>query len=76
MQGELLPYCDSAVQGFQARLLYTAAAPPLRPTFTADQELSPASQTARFEDLQVYRVGGGPRAPSSALPIGECMVHV
>ena len=35
------------------------------------QELSPASQTARFEDLQVYRVGGGPRAPSSALPIGE-----
>lgn len=38
------------------------------------KELSPASQTARFEDLQVYRVGGGPRAPSSALPIGATSV--
>ncbi|KAI3429530.1 hypothetical protein D9Q98_005618 [Chlorella vulgaris] len=38
------------------------------------KELSPASQTAKFEDLQVYRVGGGPRAPSSALPIGATSV--
>lgn len=38
------------------------------------KELSPASQTARFDDLQVYRVGGGPRAPTSALPIGATSV--
>ncbi len=38
------------------------------------RELAPASQTARFEDLQVFRVGGGPRAPASALPIGAAPV--
>lgn len=38
------------------------------------KELSPASQTARFEELQIYRVGGGPKAPSSALPIGATSV--
>jgi polyribonucleotide 5'-hydroxyl-kinase len=32
--------------------------------------LSPHSQTARFDELKFYRVGGGPRAPTSALPIG------
>lgn len=51
-------WCPTGTQPYQAH--------PCSP-----QELSPASQTARFEDLEVYRVGGGPRAPSSALPIGE-----
>lgn len=34
------------------------------------RELSPASTTLPISDLQVFRVGGGPRAPSSALPLG------
>ena len=38
------------------------------------KELAPASQTARIDDLEVYRVGGGPKAPSSALPIGAASV--
>ncbi|GAB4822312.1 hypothetical protein N2152v2_009358 [Parachlorella kessleri] len=38
------------------------------------KELSPASQTAPLEELQVYRVGGGPKAPTSALPIGATSV--
>eukprot|EP00887_Chlorella_sp_A99_P003151 scaffold9.g3151.t1 len=38
------------------------------------KQLAPASQTARLEDVEVYRVGGGPRAPSSALPIGATSV--
>ncbi|PSC75129.1 CLP1-like protein [Micractinium conductrix] len=38
------------------------------------KELSPASQTTRFDELQVFRVGSGPRAPSSALPIGATSV--
>ena len=33
-------------------------------------DLSPASQTARLDDLRIYRIGGGPRAPTSALPLG------
>lgn len=33
-------------------------------------DLSPHSSSARFDELQVWRVGGAPRAPSSALPIG------
>lgn len=33
-------------------------------------DMSPHSSSARFDELQVYRVGGAPRAPSSALPIG------
>lgn len=32
--------------------------------------LSPHAGSARFDDLRVYRVGGGPRAPPSALPVG------
>jgi len=32
--------------------------------------LSPSSTTVALTDLQVFRVGGGPRAPSSALPMG------
>lgn len=28
------------------------------------------SQTAKLADYYIYRVGGGPKAPSSALPIG------
>lgn len=32
--------------------------------------LMPHSQTVRFHELKVYRIGGGPRAPTSALPIG------
>ena len=33
-------------------------------------DLSPHSQTVRLDDLRIYRIGGGPRAPTSALPIG------
>jgi polyribonucleotide 5'-hydroxyl-kinase len=36
--------------------------------------LAPASQTARAEELEVFRVGGGPKAPPSALPIGAASV--
>lgn len=38
--------------------------------YGARGDLSPHSQTVGFDDLRFYRVGGGPRAPSSALPIG------
>lgn len=38
------------------------------------RELAPASQTARAEELEVFRVGGGPKAPPSALPIGAASV--
>ncbi|KNA24142.1 hypothetical protein SOVF_018120 [Spinacia oleracea] len=33
-------------------------------------DLSPHSNIANFNDLSVYRIGGGPQAPRSALPIG------
>ncbi|CAL5325128.1 unnamed protein product [Camellia sinensis] len=33
-------------------------------------DLSPHSNITRFSDLSVYRIGGGPQAPRSALPIG------
>lgn len=33
-------------------------------------DLSPHSNIASFSDLAVYRIGGGPQAPRSALPIG------
>lgn len=33
-------------------------------------DLSPHSNVASFSDLTVFRVGGGPQAPRSALPIG------
>ncbi|CAH2055097.1 unnamed protein product [Thlaspi arvense] len=35
------------------------------------KELSPYSNTSSFSDLQVFRIGGGPQAPRSALPIGS-----
>ena len=34
-------------------------------------DLQPQAQTVRFEELSIFRVGGGPKAPSTALPIGE-----
>ena len=34
-------------------------------------ELAPASQTVYFSQISLYRIGGGPRAPTSALPIGQ-----
>ncbi|CAL5227893.1 g10934 [Coccomyxa viridis] len=37
-------------------------------------DLSPHSQTIRLDDLRIYRIGGGPRAPTSALPIGASSV--
>lgn len=39
-------------------------------------ELAPHSQTIPLDDLagRIYRVGGGPKAPSSALPIGQTSV--
>ncbi|KAL7232409.1 hypothetical protein ACSBR2_010434 [Camellia fascicularis] len=33
-------------------------------------DLSPHSNITSFSDLSVYRIGGGPQAPRSALPIG------
>jgi len=33
-------------------------------------ELSPHSLVFDFQDLNIYKVGGGPQAPSSALPLG------
>ncbi|CAL5369951.1 unnamed protein product [Camellia sinensis] len=33
-------------------------------------DLSPHSNVTSFSDLLVYRIGGGPQAPCSALPIG------
>lgn len=36
-----------------------------------DNSLSPTSQTAYFSSVSFYRVGGGPKAPTSALPIGQ-----
>lgn len=38
------------------------------------KELSPVSQTARLGDYYIYRVGGGPKAPTTALPIGATSV--
>ena len=36
----------------------------------AGPALCPHATSARFDDLSVFRVGGGPRAPASALPLG------
>lgn len=33
-------------------------------------DLSPISYTVSFDKLQIYKIGGGPKAPTSALPIG------
>lgn len=33
-------------------------------------DLSPHASVASFSELQVFRIGGGPQAPRSALPIG------
>ncbi|CAH8321817.1 unnamed protein product [Eruca vesicaria subsp. sativa] len=35
------------------------------------KELSPYANTCSFSDVKVFRVGGGPQAPRSALPIGS-----
>ncbi|KAG2483832.1 hypothetical protein HYH03_017355 [Edaphochlamys debaryana] len=37
---------------------------------TPTAPLQPATQTIRASDIAVYRIGTGPRAPSSALPLG------
>lgn len=34
-------------------------------------DLSPHLLELRFEDVNIFKVGGGPRAPQSALPIGK-----
>ena len=34
------------------------------------RELSPSSSSVSIDEWQVFRLGGGPRAPDSALPIG------
>lgn len=33
-------------------------------------DLSPHANIVNFSDLFIYRIGGGPQAPHSALPIG------
>ncbi|KAL0696999.1 hypothetical protein Bca4012_064179 [Brassica carinata] len=35
------------------------------------KELSPYAYTCSFGDVKVFRIGGGPQAPRSALPIGS-----
>jgi polyribonucleotide 5'-hydroxyl-kinase len=37
---------------------------------SAGPALCPHAGSARFDELSVFRVGGGPRAPASALPLG------
>ncbi|KAG5226873.1 protein CLP [Salix suchowensis] len=39
-------------------------------------DLSPHSNIANFSDLFVYRIGGGPQAPRSALPIGADLLPI
>jgi len=39
--------------------------------YGAAGDLSPHSHTAAFGHVSIFRVGSGPRAPSSALPIGK-----
>lgn len=38
------------------------------------EDLNPPSVTMRMDQLQIYKVGGGPKAPQSALPIGATAV--
>jgi len=40
----------------------------------AGGELTPVAQSVPFDDVQIFRVGGGPKAPASALPIGATSV--
>ena len=37
---------------------------------SAGPALCPHAGSARFDELSIFRMGGGPRAPSSALPVG------
>lgn len=37
-------------------------------------DLSPTSCTVKLDKLQIYKIGGGPKAPTSALPIGATAV--
>ena len=38
-------------------------------------DLSPHLLELNFEDVRIFKVGGGPRAPRSALPIGAVSKH-
>ena len=38
---------------------------------TPGAELQPHSQTLPFGQVSIFKVGGGPRAPTTALPIGQ-----
>lgn len=38
------------------------------------EDLNPISMTMKMDNLQIYKVGGGPKAPTSALPIGASAV--
>ena len=38
------------------------------------EDLNPISITMKMVNLQIYKVGGGPKAPTSALPIGASAV--
>ena len=38
------------------------------------EDLNPISITMKMDNLQIYKVGGGPKAPLSALPIGASAV--
>ena len=35
------------------------------------KDLNPHTAVLDFKDITIYRVGGGPQAPQSALPIGS-----
>ena len=39
--------------------------------YGADGELSPSSTSIEFGKVSIFKIGSGPRAPSSALPIGQ-----
>ena len=57
-----------------------ARSPALRKTARAERtreyfygvrgDLQPQAQTARFDELQIYRIGSGPKPSANALPIG------
>ena len=38
-------------------------------------DLSPQPKSVKFSDIVVYKIGGGPQAPRSALPIGAQSTH-
>ena len=57
-------------QNLSMTFFIISAVPQQEYFYGLSNDLSPHSSVANFSDLQVYRIGGGPQAPRSALPIG------